>query len=699
MWSNPRLSTSAAAAVLVAILARPDLRACNPEFPNSVIGVPDKTLLAAPVADFRAELARIPAANDPGVKAIVPKEYADWMGDKAMSDQTDAMDVADLRAALRGVSSGETIVLALRTWRENFRKNPRNAPALPAGLPEEFALYENGAICYHNKDLTGARAQWQKLLALPEKSRHYRTVWATYMIARTYAESDPATAAKLFPQVRTAAKGGFADSIGLATVSLGWEARAYWQLDNWKVAVELFLEELHAGDEIAPWSLRDVAAAFLAGDEKRLAAAAQIPATRQLITAYLAAQGGPENTTRPNDLGKKAKRWLDLVAAANPTDLRGTDRLAWVAYQSDDPAAADRWLKLGAGGGGKEGEQTPLGQWIRAKLFLRQGQIDQAAACLARAAAGFPKNEEWNDTAPYAAPDGFYGGDRPWRPAAHAAGELAALKLGRAQFTDALDLLYRNNFWGDAAYIAECVLTPDELKAYIEKNFRDHDPGQYPLDRSTDQRKFEQVNDTGIRYLLARRLTRLGRWKEARPFYPAKLQPVLDQYIAGIRDGHDSKKTNAEKAAALWSAAKIARYQGMELLGTELAPDGGITGGAFDEGTQGEAKTRPAQDLKDRTLAPLTKEEQQRLALLPEALPDKRFHYRYIACDHAWDAAALMADNTDELAKILVEAGSWLSARDPKAVDRFYKALVTRCPKTALGQQAVALKWLPPFKS
>jgi hypothetical protein len=696
MW-NRRVCASAAAAILAAVLAPPTLRACNPEFPNSVIGVPDKALLAAPVADFRAELARIPAAHDPGVKAIPPKDYASWMDDTAMEDQTDAAELADLRAALPQSPASEKVVAALKTWRANLRKAANTAGPLPAGLPEEFALYEQGALLYHKKDLAGARAQWQKLLALPEKSRRFRTVWATYMIGRTYSEADPATAVKWFPQVRTAAKGGFADSIGLAAVSLGWEARAYWQLDNWKVAVELFLEELHAGDEIAPWSLRDVAAAFLAGEDKRLAAAAQVPMTRQLITAYLAAQGGPENTTRPNDLGKKVKRWLELVAAGNPTDLRGADRLAWVAYQANDVAAADRWLKLG----GKEGEQTPLGQWIRAKLLLKQGQVEQATACLARAAAGFPKNEEWNDAAPYAVVEEGVGyrGDLPWRPAAHAAGELAALKLGRAQFVDALDILYRNNFWGDAAYIAECVLTPDELKTYVEKNFRDHESGTYPLDRSTDHRKVDQVSDTGIRYLLARRLTRVGRWQEARPFFPAKLQPILDQYIAGIRDGHDARKTNAEKAAALWSAARIARYQGMELLGTELAPDGGITDGAFDEGTQGEAKTRPAENLKGRSLAPFTKEEQQRLAKLPEVLPDKRFHYRYIACDHAWEAAALLQDNTDELAKVLVEAGSWLSARDPKAVDRFYKALVARCPKTALGQQAVSLKWLPPYKS
>jgi hypothetical protein len=694
MWNSRRLFSSAAVMV-VAWLVPADLRACNPEFPNSVIGLPDKTLLTAPVADFRAELARIPAATDPGVKAVPPKDYAPWRDDKSMADQTDAAELADLHAALPPSPASEAVVLALRTWRENLRKNPRNAAALPAGLPEEFALYERGAVLYHNKDLAAARTQWQKLLALPEKSRHFRTVWAAYMIARTYCETDSATAARLFPRVRAAAKAGFADSIGLAAVSLGWEARAQWQLGNWQGAVELFLEELHAGDEIAPWSLRDIASSILSGDDKRLAAAAQLPATRQIITAYLASQGGPEYTTRPDDLGKKARRWLDHVAAVNPTDLRGADRLAWVAYQSNDPAAADRWLKLG----GKEGEQTPLGRWLRAKLFLRQGQIDQAAVCLAKAAAGFPKNEEWNDAAPYAVPEegAGYRGDLPWKPAAHAAGELAALKLGRAQFTDALDLLYRNNFWEDAAYIAECVLTADELKAYVDKNFPQHDPGKYVYDPLRETGANKQNPDTGIRYLLARRLTRLGRWKEAHPFYPAKFQPILDQYIAGIRDGHDAKKSNADRAAALMSAARIARKEGMELLGTELSPDDAITGGDFGASPQALFRTDAEKNRKARTLAPLSPEEKQRLAKLPEIQPDKRFHYRYIAADHAWEAAQLLPDNTDDLAKVLIEGGNFLAPKDPQAADRFYKALVSRCAQSSYGRIAAEIKWFPPL--
>jgi hypothetical protein len=202
----------------------------------------------------------------------------------------------------------------------------------------------------------------------------------------------------------------------------------------------------------------------------------------------------------------------------------------------------------------------------------------------------------------------------------------------------------------------------------------------------------------GFRYLLARRLTRLGRWQEAGPYYPAKLQPVLDSYISAIRDGHDGQKTNPQKAAALWAAAKIARTQGLELMGTELAPDGAIWDGNFDFPSPAAERLALATQPATHTLAPLAPEEKRRLSLPPETVPNKRWHYRYIASDHAWEAALLLPDDSDDLARLLVEAGSWVSARDPQAADRFYKALVTRCANTDLGRQALKLKWLPPFK-
>jgi hypothetical protein len=75
--------------------------------------------------------------------------------------------------------------------------------------------------------------------------------------------------------------------------------------------------------------------------------------------------------------------------------------------------------------------------------------------------------------------------------------------------------------------------------------------------------------------------------------------------------------------------------------------------------------------------------------------PPARFHYRYLAADLAWEAAQLMPNNSDETARVLCVAGSWLKNRDPKAADRFYKALVRRCRRTVLGKAADLKRWFP----
>ncbi len=54
-----------------------------------------------------------------------------------------------------------------------------------------------------------------------------------------------------------------------------------------------------------------------------------------------------------------------------------------------------------------------------------------------------------------------------------------------------------------------------------------------------------------------------------------------------------------------------------------------------------------------------------------------------------------MPDNSDETARVLCIAGSWLKIRDPQAADQFYKTLVRRCGKTKLGREADKLRWFP----
>ena len=77
--------------------------------------------------------------------------------------------------------------------------------------------------------------------------------------------------------------------------------------------------------------------------------------------------------------------------------------------------------------------------------------------------------------------------------------------------------------------------------------------------------------------------------------------------------------------------------------------------------------------------------------------PDKRYHYRYQAASLAWEASKLMPNNSEETARLLCRAGSWLKAQDPDTADIFYKTLVRRCRKTDIGAEADLIRWFPDF--
>ena len=85
-----------------------------------------------------------------------------------------------------------------------------------------------------------------------------------------------------------------------------------------------------------------------------------------------------------------------------------------------------------------------------------------------------------------------------------------------------------------------------------------------------------------VRELLARRLVRLGRCQDARPYFLPENQAILDDYISSIRDGYDAHRTADDRAGSLFDAARTARDHGMELMGTELGPDWASYGGDFE---------------------------------------------------------------------------------------------------------------------
>lgn len=708
-----RRVSSALSAVLIVVLWAGPLHACGPFFPNRVLLGGEDVVVDAPVAGFEVEVRRISPATPPRFKALpLPEEPWVWYAlmDEDYAKQTAAADIGDLEAALaaakRPAKERETVAREYRAarqvlldyataraqeaaelamWGTKVTRTPTRleAPNPPTGAPAEFTDYLRGAVLFHQGKPKKAREAWLALLARPARSRHYRSTWAAFMVGKTLLDSDPDQAIVWFQKTRQLAAGGYADSLGLASASYGWEGRALLNEERFNAAIERYVEQLTTGDPRALTSLQWASRDILEAEPQHLEKAAKSRIARRVVTAYILSRSASFREGRGAEL---SKQWLAAVQGARVRTVADADRLAWAAYQVGEMKLAEGWLKVAPA-------ESPAAAWIRAKLLLRAGKGAEGTKALAALAARLPAAEALHDWQWAEDRSGF--GDQ-WDLSVHnmgecVRGELGALYLGRRQYPEALDAFLRGGFWEDAAYVAERVLKPDELKAYVDRNWPP--PG---AERAAKWPPGRVSTGESIRYLLARRLARVGHWADARQYFPPEWRPRFDAYARGVLDGRSKGRSQADRAAALWKAACIARYEGMELLGTEIEPDWSVHGGSFGA----EWLTPTATVRGERSPAPLTSStaDERRRIRDHAPRPNTRFHYRYGAADLAWEAAALMPDQSEDTARVLALAGSWLKNRDPKAADRFYKALVHRCGKTALGKEADKLRWFPPVE-
>jgi hypothetical protein len=671
--------------------------ACGPEFPNCYLLHSEAQLLAAPVASFAAEIARLPKT--------LPTTLAGLRHVATPANEVVARDVAGVRAALGEgklpAGEREKILAGYEEARrrlaelasEEAAPSPGRAPKmlpevridLPVGLPREFALYFAGSVAWHRGDSFGASASWSELMELPETQRRHRSVWAAFMLGRAWLAKTPGgsssdgavEATKSFKLVRELVARGFPDPLGLAAASIGWEARAALDARDHATAIELYLAHHALGDPTAVESLRVAAREFLKDYDPKWTEAAKRPVVRRVLTAYFTSRSGSRAHDARNqaDFDELARRWAETLALAGVRDDAQADRLAWVAYQAGLFPLAERWLAVAS-------EKSAATQWLRAKLALRRGDLAGGEKCLRDALA-------------------VGGLDRP-----HAqllAAELGRVCLARDNFAGAVAAALAGNHWQDAAFVAEHLMSTAELRAFVDARppvIAGAAVGAAILAKTPDKDQDEDSDRWAwwpedlsgrLRGLLARRLVREGKADDAEAYFPTELRAVYRGYIADVRTGFDGARPAEARAAAFWRAARCAREKGDVLLGTELQPDWGIWSGNFTDGVtiQDRAVRLP---LKGGLFAPTTFEVER---LSARRVPEKRFHYRYRAADLAWWAAALLPNDSDETARILVEAGGWLKARDPIRAQQFYQALVIRCGNTPLGRAAAAKRWFP----
>ena len=576
-----------------------------------------------------------------------PVEGADVLGPSDFLAEAETAEGADLpeeaRASLRAMRAAATGI---------------EAEAGGSGLAEAVRLYAAGAVDFRNGALPEAEARFRAVLDLPPDRRRERATWAAFMLGRAAAAAgDAERAAEAFRLTRALAREGAPDPLGLAVASYGQEAKlpfaraaglagesgplpadaadAYGQAVA--AATALYAEQAALGSRRAILSLRIVAEAVL-DEPSRLEAAVADPLVQRLLVAYvlaLVSDVPPADAVDADGLRYDAGSGspgvapapvlVRLVAAAERrgiAELAGADRLAALAYRGGRYDLAERLAGRA---------RTPLGAWVRAKLALRRGDTAAAAAAYAEASRAFPDAVALDPES-----------------GRQARGEAAVLALAGGEYVAAMEALLplARTYWGDVAYIGERVLTTEELSGVVARLDR---PGGARMPR--EQR-------AALRDLLARRLMREGRFAEALPLFRDDLTRSRAAAYADALAAAEGAWRPIARARHLFVAAVLARRHGLEMMGTEGPPDQADSGANYPRGA-GRAS------LAGPYLGP---DEPARFAATA-AQPNLRFHYRFVAADHAARAADLLPRRSQAFAAVLCRAALWMN-QTPESGER-----------------------------
>ncbi|MCB1227968.1 MAG: hypothetical protein KDK99_19330, partial [Verrucomicrobiales bacterium] len=347
--------------------------------------------------------------------------------------------------------------------REQLSSLSPSSPALvfsPSDA-DEFAMYQRGAEDFKrgNKRWSAAEKHWTSLLALPHNQRTFRSTWAAYMLGRLkLLQAEFPQAAQWFQKTRELADTGCIDSLHLAADSLGWEAHCRWKGGELSQAARLYLDQLACGDDTAVTSLRQILrnpnSETTVPTNQHWMDTAKDSVLRRLTTASILSSYSPLWMDRGETVGS-IHQWLTIVRQAKLQQVEDAAQLGWLAYTAGDYEAATQWLQLNA-------TPSAASHWLKAKLLRREGRLDQAAEHLSQAI-------HLLDGAPALTltslnPDMTLPGDA-------ARADLAALHLERAEFVGALTAFLEAGKNQDAAYVAERILTPNELRAYVDDHF------------------------------------------------------------------------------------------------------------------------------------------------------------------------------------------------------------------------------------
>ncbi|MET0947616.1 MAG: hypothetical protein ABWY17_04040 [Pseudomonas sp.] len=616
--------------------------ACGPDFPMRLLDNRGQSLAELPEGNFRFEINRL-GHGIAGLKSVTAVVY----GGMDAPDYAEQRDIAEQDGL---TAEQQALVQQLRSLTDAHQ-----VEAQGASLPPELMLYLAGAVAFNAGDHGLAADYFRKVLALPADQRALRSTWAAYSLGRALfvlsAEADAtadllAKSRKAFEQARQLSIDGFSDPLELGVASLGEEARVARTAGDWDRAIELYATQNRHGSTVGYTSLKLLVADLMAMPDEQLTALLNGKPVQQLLTASLISRLGWSFGDQP----PTEQKLIKLLQASTRGSLDNADRLAAMNYQQGDYASAKGFLEHAGDGG--------LAWWLRAKLAMREGDKTAAAAAYAKAAQAFPQDESWGERR---TPDWAF---ESLQPKCRVEGERAILALQRGDYLQAFDQLYRSNdiYWFDAATVAERVLTVDELKHYVDTQV----PAPPALTQQDRDNYVPLPVAAKLRNLLGRRLLREERYDEATAYFDSETLQHKANWYGQMRHDAESKWWPSKRAFAYFNAATLARSDGMELLGYEMAPDYATFAGNYSfESTELE-------------VGPLVAEEEVKRQQASAAQPDQRYHYRYVANALASRAADHLPHTSQAFAAVLCAAAGWNTGQEEKTA--FYQRYVKEGP-------------------
>ena len=553
----------------------------------------------------------------------------------------------------------QKLITAYLDFVRNARKSKNPSMEIFPKLPEElaeFRLYRAGVA----EMRPGGREippSWKKLLELPRESRHYRTVWVYFMLGN-YLKHD---CEKYYQACRDAALDGFADTAGLRGSSYSNEL--CFTTDGVR-QIHVALEYMRNSHSFM--SLHDLVTVSDAECLRMLAD----PPCREFLATF----------------GCKSKTFLQGVWKYK---FRNADILAWRAYEAGEVETAEKYLQLRT-------RDTLLSAYIESKIARYHGNNELAIQKLREWLKAAEKIDP-RDRADIIEIEHCYEDEPDFSLKQDVYGLLGSAMVLRKDFTEAAMYFYQaGQLESDVSRLAERFMTLAELAAFTDSIADDLD--------SKDVKK--RFSARMVRHLTARRAFREGKFDIARKYLPEEYKGVLDLYLAFIRGGNDLGKSSNERALCFYNAAKILRWYGMELSGTNGAPDDFYHRGGYGIEADFEDCPNCKYDQKTDQWTHICRKHWELYSSINDEDPfyqegerqpvprNQRFHYRYRAAELA-EKAAEMAQDADLRALANLFAGECLRIRTPRKADVFYKRLVRNSPYTAIAKIADKLRWFP----